>query len=134
MILLDTCTLSYFFKKDPIVISNFKLHSPQELKFSAITEMEIEYGFKLHPERTLKLRPTWEKLKTQLVRIPFGEKEAFHAGLIRSYLKEKGKPIGAYDVLIGATALTHHLILATSNIKEFSHIAGLKTKDWRKED
>ena len=131
--LLDTCTLSYFFRKDLRIVANFKKHLAQDLCLSSITGMEIEYGLKLHQEREIKLRPTWEELKRIITVIPFGEEEASCAGSLRAYLKEKGKPIGPYDLLIGSTAKVNHLILVTSNVKEFSHIPSLKIQDWREE-
>ncbi len=93
--------------------------------------MEIEYGLKLSPERDIKIRPLWEELKDLLRIIPFGEQEATCAGALRAHLKEKGKPIGAYDLLIGTTAKVQRLILATSNVKEFSCIPHLKIENWK---
>jgi tRNA(fMet)-specific endonuclease VapC len=46
-------------------------------------------------------------------------------------LKPKGRPIGAYDVLIAGTALARGLVVATSNIGEFERISGLLVEDWR---
>ena len=130
--LLDTCTLSCFFRKDPNIIRHFESCSPEDLVLSAITVMEIEYGLKLHQEHEIKIRPLWEELKTLITTVEFGEKEASYAGALRADLKEKGKPIGAYDLLIGATAKVNHLILITSNVKEFTFIRDLRIKDWRK--
>jgi tRNA(fMet)-specific endonuclease VapC len=42
-----------------------------------------------------------------------------------------GTPIGAYDVLIGATALTHNHIIVTSNVREFQRVPNLKIENWR---
>ncbi len=129
--LLDTCTLSYFFRKDPNIIMHFESCSPDDLATSSITVMEIEYGLKLHPEREIKIRPLWEELKILVTILDFGDKEASYAGALRSHLKETGTPIGAYDLLIGVTAKVNHLILITSNVKEFTLIPDLKIKDWR---
>lgn len=38
---------------------------------------------------------------------------------------------GAYDVLIAATALQHHLIMVTANQREFERVPGLQTENWR---
>ena len=40
--------------------------------------------------------------------------------------------IGAYDILIAATALEHNLICVTNNIGEFSRISNLQIEDWKK--
>ncbi|MGL5078460.1 MAG: type II toxin-antitoxin system VapC family toxin, partial [Waterburya sp.] len=42
-----------------------------------------------------------------------------------------GTPIGAYDLLIAATALANELILVTSNTKEFSRVKHLVLENWR---
>jgi tRNA(fMet)-specific endonuclease VapC len=60
-----------------------------------------------------------------LLIIPFSSDEAAYAAEIRLLLKQAGTPIGAYDLLIGATALCHNLTLITANTKEFERIEGL---------
>ncbi|NJL41323.1 MAG: type II toxin-antitoxin system VapC family toxin [Leptolyngbyaceae cyanobacterium SL_7_1] len=50
---------------------------------------------------------------------------------IRAALKSQGQPIGAYDVLIAATALQHNLIMVTANQREFDRIPSLQTENWR---
>jgi tRNA(fMet)-specific endonuclease VapC len=40
-------------------------------------------------------------------------------------------PIGAYDLLIGATAFSNQLSLVTANIKEFERIPNLYIENWR---
>ncbi|MEI6328866.1 MAG: hypothetical protein WCP16_06515 [Pseudanabaena sp. ELA645] len=52
-------------------------------------------------------------------------------GQIRNFLKLAGTPIGAYDVLIAATALTHRLIIVTANVREFERIPNLQIQNWR---
>ena len=51
-------------------------------------------------------------------------------GKIRRYLKEKGTPIGAMDLLIAAHALFLDAILVTDNIREFERVPGLKLENW----
>jgi tRNA(fMet)-specific endonuclease VapC len=57
--------------------------------------------------------------------------EAEQAAQIRAALKSQGQPIGAYDVLIAATALQHNLIMVTTNQREFERVLGLQTENWR---
>jgi tRNA(fMet)-specific endonuclease VapC len=51
------------------------------------------------------------------------------AGL-RAHLEKKGLPIGHYDILIAATALTHQGTLITNNVKEFKRVPQLKIDNW----
>jgi tRNA(fMet)-specific endonuclease VapC len=41
-------------------------------------------------------------------------------------LAKKGQMIGAHDLIIAATALSHDLSLLTDNVQEFSRVPGLK--------
>ena len=50
---------------------------------------------------------------------------------IRAQLAAQGTPIGAYDILIAATALRHGLIMVSHNRREFSRLSGLRLEDWR---
>ncbi|HYX13933.1 MAG TPA: hypothetical protein VE944_06105 [Nostoc sp.] len=46
-------------------------------------------------------------------------------------MKTAGTPIGSYDVLIAATALTHNHIVVTSNVREFQRVPSLQIENWR---
>jgi tRNA(fMet)-specific endonuclease VapC len=63
--------------------------------------------------------------------LPFSTVEAEQAAQIRAFLKSQGQPIGAYDVLIAATALQHNLLMITANPREFDRVPGLQTENWR---
>jgi len=56
---------------------------------------------------------------------------AEQAAQVRALLKNQGQPIGAYDVLIAATALQNDLLMVTANQREFDRILGLQTENWR---
>jgi tRNA(fMet)-specific endonuclease VapC len=53
-------------------------------------------------------------------------------GRVRSTLEADGAPIGPYDMMIGAHALSQRLILVTDNEKEFRRISGLEIENWRR--
>ncbi len=129
--LLDTCAISDIVESDPNTIINFKSFNPLNLAVSTITIMEIKFGLNLKPAKAGKIEPSINKLLSQIIQIPFGNEEAAYAARIRSDLKQAGTPIGAYDLLIGATALVHNLILVTSNVREFQRIDGLTIENWR---
>ncbi len=63
--------------------------------------------------------------------LPFAATEARRAGNLRALLEKAGTPIGAYDLLIAAHALTTELILVTANTAEFSQVRGLSLENWR---
>ena len=51
-------------------------------------------------------------------------------GLSRAELARAGTPIGPYDALIAAQALSRDLVLITHNSREFSQVRALKIEDW----
>lgn len=130
--LLDTSALSDFVKGDTLTLTKIKQCSPADIAVSALTVMEVEYGLRLNPAKAKKLRPVIDEFLIQITIIPFDLEEASSAAEIRTLLKKAGTPIGAYDVLIGATAVAHRSILVTANVKEFERIVGLSTENWRK--
>ena len=131
MYLLDTCVISDFIKGEEGTLSQIKSHSPAELAISSITIMEIDYGLLLNPNKAKKIRPIIDELLKPITIVNFGDLEAESAAEIRVFLKKNGSPIGAYDVLIGATALASNLILVTANTKEFERIPDLQVINWR---
>jgi tRNA(fMet)-specific endonuclease VapC len=131
--LIDTCTISDFFKKIPSVVKHFEAVSPKQLHISTITVMEIEYGLSLNLEREKKIRPLWIKLLEHLTILSYSPSCAEATARIRATLKAKGQPIGPYDVLIAGTAEAQSMVLVTSNINEFNRVKSIRAEDWRSE-
>ena len=132
--LLDTCVISDFVKGDTNTLQKLKSLSPQDVTVSAITSMELKYGLANNPQRAVKIQPLVDSFLSSVTILTFGEEEAKQTAQIRSFLKHLGTPIGAYDVLIAATAITHRLILVTANVCEFARIPNLQIENWRAED
>lgn len=129
--LLDTCTLSDYLKGDANTMQRLKQEKPYDIFVSSITIFEIEYGLKLKPSLTKKIAPQLKAIYQEIKTIDFSVAEANTAAQIRSKLKQAGNPIGYYDLLIAATALTNNLTVVTSNIQEFSRIESLSIENWR---
>jgi tRNA(fMet)-specific endonuclease VapC len=86
---------------------------------------------KLNSQRAQKIEPIITSFLNCVTLLPFGIPEAEKAAEIRAILKSQGQPIGAYDVLIAATAIQHHLVMVTANQREFGQIPGLQIENWR---
>ena len=129
--LLDTCVVSDFVKGEENTLKRLKSSSPCDVFISSLTVMEVKYGLAINPQRAVKIQPLIETFLSSITILPFGASEAEQAAQIRSILKTVGTPIGAYDVLIAATAVTHNHIVVTSNVREFQRVPSLQVENWR---
>lgn len=129
--LLDTCVVSDFVKGEKNTLKRLKSISPVDIFISSLTVMEVKYGLAINPERAIKIQPIIETFLISITVLPFSSQEAEKAAEIRSILKMAGSPIGAYDVLIAATAISHNHIVVTSNIREFQRVPNLQIENWR---
>jgi len=129
--LLDTCVISDFIKGETGTQTRLKKTPPREIAISSITMMELHYGLALNPKRAEKVEPIITSFLSSVTILPFGISEAEQTAKIRAKLKSQGQPIGAYDLLIAATALQNNLIMVTSNQREFERVGNLQLENWR---
>nr|CAA6830442.1 MAG: Twitching motility protein PilT [uncultured Thiotrichaceae bacterium] len=129
--LLDTCVISDFVKGDSNVHSRLKAERPSDLVVSSVTRMEIQCGLVLNPQRAKKITPIISSLLKVITVLPYEDNEAVATANIRAVLRQKGTPIGPYDVMIAGAALANQLIMVTSNTGEFKRVSGLVVEDWR---
>ncbi|BAZ15388.1 hypothetical protein NIES4071_72600 [Calothrix sp. NIES-4071] len=129
--LLDTCVVSDFVKGEENTLKRLKSSAPGDIFISSLTAMELKYGLAINPQRAIKIQSLIETFLNSITILDFGMEEAKIAAQIRSTLKTAGTPIGAYDVLIAATALAHNHIIVTSNVREFQRVPNLQIENWR---
>jgi tRNA(fMet)-specific endonuclease VapC len=126
---LDTNTLIYFFKGQGDVSNRLLATPPREIAIPAVVIFELEVGIGKSTSPRKRIAQLQEILSLVNI-ISFGQSEAKCAAGIRIKLEKQGTPIGPYDILIAASALTNNSILVTHNTREFERIAGLKIEDW----
>lgn len=122
MILLDSSILIELFrKKDKEKTLFFSLAKTYKtLCISSVTSYEIGIGNKAsHFDY-------WEKLSENLRVLSFDKECADCAVTIYHDLLKANNMIDLADILIGATALTHNIPIATLNDKHFNRIKGLE--------
>ena len=130
MYLLDTNTCIYFMKDIyPSLTEKIMSLSPEEICISSVTVFELEYGAAKSNwgDRT---RHKLAIFLSPFTILPFDTDDAVEAGRIRGDLKQKGTPIGPYDVQIAGQGLAKDLIVVTHNAAEFSPVSGLRLEDW----
>jgi len=129
MFVLDTNTLIYFFKGQGRVAENFLQQSPQDIGIPTVVLYELQVGIGKSPSPEKRIEQLNELLSVVNI-LPFDHAEAKTAAHIRVALENKGEPIGAYDILIAATALANRGVLVTRNTNEFGRIENLSLVDW----
>ena len=130
--LLDTNVISELLKKRPAVqvTNRFRVVQTEQLFTSVICVMELRYGAIRHPLGKQLWKRIVDEVLSQLQILHLGWEEADMAGEILAKLEKSGTPIGVEDILIGATALTHELIVVTRNTKHFLYIQDLVVENW----
>jgi tRNA(fMet)-specific endonuclease VapC len=129
--LLDTnVCIDFLNRSHPSVIERVTSAYPEDLCLSSVVVAELRYG----ADRSRKRAENHERLDILIAEIPcvdFDLSAAWIYGRIRSTLEAKGSPIGPYDMMIAAHALSLELTLVTDNVREFQRVAGLKVENWR---
>jgi tRNA(fMet)-specific endonuclease VapC len=116
MLILDSNTISYYFRGDPQAVPRLQALRPADPGVPAIVEYELRCAL-LQLLRPMQL-------------LPFDSECAVEAARIRATLDAAGTPIGPHDTLIAATALRHQATLVTRNVREFSRVPALQWLNW----
>ncbi|MBI1790576.1 MAG: type II toxin-antitoxin system VapC family toxin [Acidobacteria bacterium] len=128
--LLDTNICIYVAKRKPAgVASRMRALRPGDVGMSVITYLELVYGA-CKSERHAENLAVIEQLRGIIPVQPLDDSVAKHYGLLRTALERRGSPIGPYDLIIAAHALSRGLTLVTNNVKEFSRVDGLRLENW----
>lgn len=62
--------------------------------------------------------------------LPFDQPAADRFAAVATSLARRGEPIGTFDTLMAAHALSLGLTFITNNAKHFGRVVGLKTENW----
>lgn len=128
--MLDTNICIYIMKNKPEkVLRRFKEELNNGIGISSITLAELEYGMK-HSSNPTQNERALLRFLVPLSVLPFGAGAASEYGAIRSFLQNKGTPIGPLDMLIAAHAKSEGLVMVTNNVREFERVPGLEIENW----
>jgi tRNA(fMet)-specific endonuclease VapC len=132
--MLDTDTVGHLINRaqgSERVKRRISGRSPGEIRISAITVAEIQFGLasgEVGEERRGALAEFLDLF--QLEDFPVGAGADY--GEIRARLDRAGTPIGPYDLLIAAHARHIGATLVTNNEAEFRRVPGLAVQNWLK--
>ncbi len=104
--------------------------SNHQILIPAIVRYELFVGAYKSPDREKAIK-TVRHFISSFQTIPLSDEIAEKGAEIRANLESLGTPIGPYDILIAATAISAALTLVTNNVKEFSRVPRLNLEDWQ---
>ncbi|WP_054179547.1 type II toxin-antitoxin system VapC family toxin [Trabulsiella odontotermitis] len=130
MYMLDTNTVSYLFRQNPIVMAKIQNTPVTEVCISSITEAELRYGAaKRQSKPLLRLIESFLDIAQVVV---WDSQAALVYGEQRASMERTGLVMGALDQLIAAHATSMGMTIVTSDTA-FSMVPGLVVEDWTKE-
>ncbi len=128
--LLDTNICIYLLKgREPESIEIARRFDANDCAISAMTAFELEYGCR-KAQRNARYRAQLDAFLAALLTLPFEQSDVVAAAETRTALERAGRPIGPYDLLIAAHALSRDLTLVTNNEREFRRVKGLQVENW----
>src|SRR5258706_8071363 len=116
--MLDTDIVSYALDGVRKVAQEVSAYHPSEICISSITLAELQFG--AARRGAPKLKAVIDVFAKTIVVAPFDKAAAERFAIVGTALYAKGTPIGQFDTLIAAHALSLNLILVTNNTRHFS--------------
>jgi tRNA(fMet)-specific endonuclease VapC len=131
MFLLDTDTIIYSLKGIDSVVEQFRLHADTPKALSVVSYGELIYG----AHKSMQVNNNLAKVNRLRELFPIIDvspaiMDCF--GSIKAQLSKQGLTVDDFDLLIGATALTHGYSLVTNNEKHFAKIPDLDFVNWNR--
>lgn len=126
--MLDTDTVSFALRGHGRVAARVLEHRPSELSISSITLAGLRFGAEARRSRRLhRLISTFVESVQVLA---FDQRAADRFATVAASLARRGAPIGTFDTLMAAQALSLGLTFVTNNTQHFARVTGLKTENW----
>lgn len=126
--MLDTDTVSFALRGQGRVGARILEHRPSQLCMSSITLAELRFG--ADKRRSQNLHRVIATFTESVEVVAFDQGAADRFGAVATSLSRRGAPIGTFDTLIAAHALSLGLTLVTNNTQHFGRVSGLKTENW----
>ena len=129
MILLDTNICIYLINmKPPAVLARFRQYRMGEIGLCSMVAAELALG--VAKSQSARNRQALEMFLAPLTILPFDAATVWIYGNLRADLERRGTPIGSFDTLIAAHALSQQALLVTNNTREFAKVPGLQLDNW----
>ena len=126
--MLDTDTVSFALRGQGRVAAHLLERRPSQLCISSITLAELRFG--AEARRARKLHSLISTFVEAVAVVPFDRPAADRFAAVAASLARRGEPIGTFDTLMAAHALSLGLTFVTNNSRHFRRVVGLKTENW----
>jgi len=129
--LLDTnAWVDYLTGRYPTVVARIQQSPPDDLCLSSVVMAELRYGAAKSRRKKLN-HDLLDTLAREVRCVDFDLDGARTYGELRTTLEKRGTPIGPYDMMIAAHALSLGLVVVTDNEREFRRVKSLPVENWR---
>ena len=126
--MLDTDTVSFALRGHGRVADRLLERRPSQLCISSIALAELRFG--AETRRSRRLHRLISTFVESVAVVPFDQRAADRFAAVATALARRGAPIGTFDTLIAAHALSLGLTFVTNNTQHFARVAGLNTENW----
>lgn len=129
--LLDTnAWVDYLTGRYSTVVARIQESRPDDLCLSSVVMAELRYGAE-KSQRKKSNHDLLDTLAREVRCVDFDLDGARTYGELRTALEKRGSPLGPYDMMIAAHALSLDLIVVTDNEREFRRVKSLQVENWR---
>ncbi|MFN0082883.1 MAG: type II toxin-antitoxin system VapC family toxin [Ferruginibacter sp.] len=126
--LIDTNIAIFYMKGKYDLEAKFDKATPENCFISEMTLAELKFGVE-KSEKPDKNKKALDNFLTGVQVLPIYHSLDLYAKE-KARLQKAGTPVDDFDLLIGATSVTHKLTMVTNNISHFKRISGIKLEDW----
>ena len=126
--MLDADTVSHAIRGQGRVGARLLELQPSALCLSSRTLADLQFG--AEAKRSKKLTRAIGAFIKDLEVVPFDRSAAERFAVVAAALARRGKPIGAFDTLMAAHALSLGLTVVTNNTRHFGRVPGLTVENW----
>jgi tRNA(fMet)-specific endonuclease VapC len=126
--MLDTDTVSHALRGYGRAGVRIRALRPSDVCMSSLTLAELRYGADKKASR--KLHRLIDAVIEAIEPLSFDFAAADAYGTVAATLEHRGAPIGVFDSLIAAHAISLGFTLVTNNVKHFTRVAGLRVENW----
>lgn len=127
--LLDTDTCIYWLNGRTTVRDRIIAADWNKLSICLITVAELYFGAYNSSEVVNNLTRA-EQFISNIAILSLTSDTLKQYGQLKAQLRQIGKPVADFDLLIASVALTENCILVTNNTRHYDRISGLRLENW----